>query len=146
MQEIIEFIMRHWWLFLALLLVMLALIKVEWDDAVGGDQAANLSPQQAVGLINHEQAVVVDMRPQEAYAAMRILAAISLTFPIAEPQLLVLKTYKAKPVILYGISDKEFSDAKLILNNQGINHVFYLRAGLAGWRAAGMPVEKMASI
>lgn len=141
MQEIIHFVMAHWLLFLALLAVLALLIKVEWDEGAAGLGPAMLSPQQVVTLINHEQAVVVDMRGEEEYAKGHVLAAISVPRVRLDNQIAVLKKYSAKPLIIYGISAKDFEAVKSTLANKGVQNIFYLVGGLSAWQAAGMPVE-----
>jgi len=141
-QDIIHFVTAHWLLFLALLAVLVALIKVEWDEGAAGLGPAMLSPQQAVTLINHEQAAVVDMRDEEEHAKGHVLAAISVPLARLDNQITVLKKYSAKPLIIYGISKKDFEAVKATLVNKGMQNVFYLVGSLETWQAAGMPVKK----
>ena len=141
MQDIIHFVTVHWLLFLALLAVLVALVKVEWDEGAAGLGPAMLSSQQAVTLINHEQAVVVDLRGEEDYAKGHVLAAISLPLAQLDKQMALLKKYPANPLILYGVSAKDFEATQSTLTSKGRENVFYLVGGLSAWQAAGMPVE-----
>ena len=142
MQEFIHFVMAHWLLFLALLAVLLVLIKLEWDEGAAGGGPMAVSPQQAVTLSNHEQAVVVDMRTAEEYTAGHILAAVSIPWQKFDSQLTVLKKYSTNPLIVYGISGKDFDVAKEKLASKGVQNVFCLLGGLGAWKEAGMPVER----
>lgn len=142
MQDIIHFVTLHWLLFLALLAVLVVLIKVEWEEGAAGLGPAMLSPQQAVTLINHEQALVVDMRSEEDYVKGHVLAAISVPLARLDHQIALLKKYQSKPLIIYGISAKEFEAVKSTLANKSLQNVFYLVNGLSAWQAAGMPVRE----
>jgi rhodanese-related sulfurtransferase len=143
MQEIIRFIMAHGLLFLILLVVLGAIIKLEWEESHkngGGRQA--VSPEQAVTLINHEQAVVVDMRSLEEYDQAHISAALSLPLDTLDSQLGSLKKYLNKPLIIYGISSKSFEEVTAKLKEKGAHNSFNLLGGLNAWKAAGMPISK----
>jgi rhodanese-related sulfurtransferase len=142
MQEIIRFATAHWPLFLALLAVLIVLIKVEWDEGAAGGGPTVLSPQQAVTLINHEQAVVVDMRNLPEYTAEHIAAAISMPLDKLDSQLQTLKQYSGKPLIVYGIAGRDFEAVKPKLEAKGFPNIFNLTGGLAAWKAAGMPVGR----
>lgn len=144
MKEIIHFIMAHSLLFLALFAVLATLIKVEWDEgATTGDIGREtVSPQQAVILINHEQAVVVDMRAQEEYAQGHVLGAVSVPLSKLDGQLAALKKCSSKPLIIYGVNQKAFDAVKIKLATKNVQNVFNLKGGLEAWRVASMPVEK----
>ena len=143
MQEIIRFIMAHSLLFLILLLVLIAIIKIEWDEshATGGGREA-VSPEQAVTLINHEHAVVIDMRSQEEYEQAHVSAALSVPLDKLDSELDALKKYSNKPLIIYGISSKSFEEVKAKLKAKGLQNSFNLVGGLNAWKAASMPISK----
>lgn len=142
MQDFIHFVMAHWLLFLLLLAVLVALLRLEWEEGAVGAGPMKVSPEQAVTLINHEQAVIVDMRAAEEYTKAHILAAISVPLAKLDAQLGSLKKYATKPIILYGLSAKHFVAVKESLAKKGLQNVFHLFGGLNAWRDAGMPLEK----
>ena len=68
--QLIEFVTNHWPLFLALV-VVLALLA--YNLAVGGK--GSVDPAGATDLINHRDAVVIDVRPAADYAKGHIIDA-----------------------------------------------------------------------
>lgn len=143
MHDMIHFVSAHSLLFLALFVVLVALIKIEWDDEAVGSFGTNaVSAQQAVVLMNHEQATLIDMRAQEEYARDHVVGAISVPFHSLDNQLNRLKQYSNHPLVIYGIHRKAFEVAKTTLAAKKIENVFYLTGGLPHWKASGMPTEE----
>jgi len=109
---------------------------------VGGGPA--VTAVQATQLINREDALVVDVREPAEYGAGHILGAKSA--PLARLEAgevpAELSKRKAKSIVLYCERGDRADKAVAALRKQGFEKVVALSGGIAGWRQAGLPVEK----
>ena len=74
MEHLGQFITNHWQLWLALVIILLLIFINEL--LTQKKRAKELSPADAVDMINHENAVVIDLRDAELYRAGHIINAI----------------------------------------------------------------------
>ncbi|MGB6976510.1 MAG: rhodanese-like domain-containing protein [Gammaproteobacteria bacterium] len=139
MEQFITFIMHHWPLSLAFLVVLILLILEESRGALLG--APRISPQEATRLLNHENAVVVDVREATAYDSGHILGAINVPQNKIENELPQLEKLKDKPIIVVCASGQESLKAANKLRKPGVK-VHVLAGGLNAWRNAGLPLVK----
>ncbi|QIK36816.1 rhodanese-like domain-containing protein [Caldichromatium japonicum] len=136
MSQFIEFVGNHWLLFLALILILGLLIRsfiVEGKGSVG--------PLQATDLINHRDAVVIDVRPAADYARGHILNAINLPMNGFANQLGTLSKYKGRPIIVNCRSGAQSSLACVQLRKAGFTEVYNLQGGILAWEASGLPLS-----
>ena len=139
MDRFFEFAGHHPALIAAALAAALAVIVYEsWLRA---RSAGGVTPQQLIQLMNRG-ALVLDIRPAEAYAAGHITGARQMP----SEQLLkagdTLKRYKAKPVVVYAEGRSLAPAAVRQLMEQGFTQVFSLEGGLEAWRAENLPLAK----
>ncbi|KTD20567.1 rhodanese-related sulfurtransferase [Legionella lansingensis] len=138
MGQLGQFIVNHWVLWLTLLIILI-LIFVNELLALK-KRAKELSPQAAVDLINHENAVVIDLRDVETFRSGHIIDSIRANTEDFEQQR--MEKYKTKPVILVcarGIHSAQLA-AKLKL--AGFTQPLVLSGGITAWQAAGLPIVK----
>ncbi len=139
MQDLTVFIQHHWSLSLAFAALVLAVLVLEFFRL--RKNAQQLTPVQATHLINHQAALVVDLRPGEQYAKGHIIDALSLPLAEFKEKSKKLEKMKTKPLIL--VCAKGFDSPKIAstLNQQGF-HVHILRGGIEGWSNADLPLIK----
>jgi rhodanese-related sulfurtransferase len=104
----------------------------------------SVTAAQATQLINREDALVVDVRDPGDYGAGHILGAKSVPLARVEAGEVpndVLKR-KQKSVIVYCERGDTASKAAAALRKLGFENVVSLAGGIAGWRQAGLPVQK----
>ncbi len=139
MQNILIFIQNHWMLFLAFLFVFLLVVIVEFIRAKRG--ALQITAHEAIRLMNHQNAVVVDVRSNDAFASGHIVNAVSIPLNDLENKLKKLDKYKSQPIILVCANGLESRTASNLLEKHQIKtHI--LANGLRGWREADMPLVK----
>jgi rhodanese-related sulfurtransferase len=101
-----------------------------------------VSPTQATHLINREDAVVIDVREANEFAAGHVLGAKNLPLArLVSPGADALKR-KDRPVIVYGDAGDRALKAAAALKKQGFARVLNLSGGIGAWQQAGLPVEK----
>ena len=139
MQDILSFIQNHWMLSIVLVIIFVALLVIEWIRNKQG--ARRISPQEATQLINHQDAVLVDLRPIDAFKTGHVLGAISIPFAELENKSKKLEKYKSKPIILVCAAGLQSARATTLLTNKGLSALI-LAGGIRGWRDAEMPLVK----
>ena len=102
---------------------------------VGIDRKAILRQAQ------HGEVIVIDVRPEEEFAAGHLPFARSL--PLAELKKRLKQLPKDKPVVAYcrGPFCLMAQDAVALLQKQGYR-AQHLEDGVAEWRARGLPIEQ----
>lgn len=140
MHEYIDFAMRHWYLFVALFVILGLLIGNELLRAMRG--VKGLSPNQVLQLINHEDAIVVDVRDIGEYKAGHLPHARHVPFKEIDQRLKELNKFKDKPLILYCATDTRASSAGARLKRAGFSAVHTLQGGLNAWQNANLPLSK----
>ena len=138
MGQIGQFITNHWTLWLALIIILLFIFINELISQK--KRAKELSPAAAVDKINHENAVVIDIRDAESFRAGHIINAIQ-----ASPDDLSQKKmekYKSKPVILVCAKGLQSPALATKLRTQGFEQPMVLAGGIAAWASANLPLVK----
>lgn len=134
-----KFILDNW----MLLCVALASGGMLVWPVLKGAGTAGLTPAAAVQLINREKAVVVDVCETEEFAAGHIVGARNIPLNQLEEKLAGAVKNKALPLILVCQSGARSGRAVLMARKLGYEQAQSLGGGLAAWKAASLPVEKV---
>ncbi len=140
MGHIGEFIVNHWVLTLSLVVIVALLVMDALKRKVLGFQ--DIKPQEAVRLINHEDAVPVDVREDGEYHEGHVLNAVHIPLGLMEGRLHELDAYKERPLIVYCRTGQRAAHAGVLLRKQGYERVYKLSGGILAWRGADLPVVK----
>jgi rhodanese-related sulfurtransferase len=139
MQDITLFIQQHGMLSLAFAIVLFLLMIVEF---IRLKQATNhISVAQVTSLINHHNAVVVDIRNTESFAKGHIVDAISLPLQDLGDKYKKLDKFKSQPIVLVCAAGVDSARAATSLTKNGFN-VLILKGGIKAWLTADMPIVK----
>lgn len=106
---------------------------------VGG---ARVNTLQATQMMNRENALVLDVREPEHYAAGHILGARNLPLAQLEQRAGEFDKYKSKPVIVICDTGSVSTRAVGLLKGRGFSNVVNLAGGFRAWLLGGLPVEK----
>jgi rhodanese-related sulfurtransferase len=136
-EQLLEFIVNHWVLVLTLVAILSALV---YSFTVGGK--GGVDPMAATELINHKDAVVVDVRPAADFAQGHIINAINLPMNGFANQIGTLQKHKDKPIIVNCRSGAQSSGACSQLRKQGFGEVYNLRGGILAWQNANLPLTR----
>jgi rhodanese-related sulfurtransferase len=137
MQQLIEFTMNHWVLVLSFVLVAALLIY----NLLQGNKGS-LDPSGATDLINHQDAVVVDVRPAADYQKGHIINAVNIPSNGFANQINSLNKYKDRPIIVSCRSGSQSQAACQQLRKAGFEKVFNLRGGVLAWQSASLPITR----
>lgn len=105
------------------------------------EHGTQVSPAQAVMLMNRQNAVVVDVRDAAEFAAERIEGARNIPAAELAKRSKELEKFKSRPVILACASGSRASKAVGTLRKEGFQQVYNLGGGLKAWKDAGQPVR-----
>jgi rhodanese-related sulfurtransferase len=142
MQRLFEFIGHHPFLAGGAILAAAALAGYEiWARL---QAFAALSAMQAVRLMN-QGALVLDLRPKQAFDAGHIGDARNVPAAELESQADSLKKWRDKTVITYDDSGMGGAGAARTLTKLGFTKVFNLEGGLNAWVRDNMPLTKTPS-
>ncbi|NQW83599.1 MAG: rhodanese-like domain-containing protein [Alcaligenaceae bacterium] len=99
---------------------------------------AAISSTQAVQMMNHQHAVLIDVRTTEAYNAGHVPQARSV--PLGDLEKRAGALPKNKPLIVICDVGRTAIGAATRLRAQGFTDVVTLEGGLKAWLTAGLPV------
>ena len=109
---------------------------------IQGAATAGLDPTGAVMLINREKGVVIDVCEPAEFAAGHVGGAKNIPLNQLEAKLTGAVKNKSLPLILVCQSGARSNRAVAIAKKLGYEQAQSLGGGLAGWRAANLPIEK----
>ena len=138
MQELIQVLIQNWAMSAGLLIVLTLILinEIQFIKKKGKE----LSPQEVVNLINHEDAVIVDIRDADTYKKGHIIDAINVrTDDLSQNK---IKQYKDKHVVLVCNRGIQAAQLALKLRQDGFSHLVVLAGGMTAWQQAQLPVSK----
>lgn len=139
MGQLVEFVNNHPYHALAVLASLFAVIFYELRLKSQG--LTNISTAAAVRLINNG-AMIVDVRPAEAFASGHIVNARNVTLGEIESNPGAIKKPKSKVLLAVCDTGSAAGRAANALRKAGFESVYSLKGGLAAWRADNLPIVK----
>jgi rhodanese-related sulfurtransferase len=109
----------------------------------GAIGVANISPTEAVVLMNRAKPLVLDVRNADEFASGHIQGAKNI--PIAElsTRIKEIEKFKDKPVLVHCQKGPRAKAACAILREAHFAQIHNLEGGLVNWIEAKMPVVKV---
>ena len=139
MEQLLEFAGNHALLVGAFLAVLTALLwNLETDP--GGKNAVD--PLGATAMINHEEAVVLDVRSMAEFKDGHIVNALNIPLNGLGNNLKQLDKYHGKPIVAVCRSGSRSGAACSLLRKHGFENVKNLRGGMMAWQSANLPVKR----
>lgn len=96
----------------------------------------------ALQLINHKQALVLDVREQSEYQAGHVLKAKLLPLGKLNERIGELEKYKDQPIVVVCRSGNRSAAACAMLSKQGFTQAYNLSGGIMAWQKGNLPLEK----
>ncbi len=138
-NEYVKFGLEHWELCLAFVMVLLFWIISEIQEMLGKH---GISAAHVVSLMNHDGAIVIDIRDAEHFKKGHILGALSYPEKHILEKLDELKKYHDKKVILV---DSNGQSSNRLVNKMivhGFKDIFFLKNGMHAWTHEKLPVKR----
>ncbi len=140
MEHLTHFVSNNWLLILAFFAIAGMLVFNLFGSRLRGYQA--IGPAEAVNLINHQDAVVVDVRDNNEYHDGHILNSIHIPQSALPKRLAELEKYKSRPIILGCRSGHRSGQACALLRKHGFENVYNLSGGIMAWQNAHLPLTR----
>ena len=134
------FFINNWFVF-AIALVSGGLLA--WPLLSRGAAAGGVSPAEAVGLINRERGVLIDVSEPAEYGAGHAGGAKNVPFGTLETTSDLPKN-KAVPLLLMCPTGARARRGVAILRKRGYEKASAVVGGVAAWREANLPIERSA--
>ncbi len=140
MGQFFEFIANHWILSSLFVLILFLLVMDTVRDKLLG--FGEVKADEAVRLMNREDAAVLDVREDGEFAEGHIINAIHIPLPLLESRITELQDHKDKPLLVYCRTGNRSAKAASELMKQGFSGVKKLSGGIIAWENAKLPVSK----
>jgi rhodanese-related sulfurtransferase len=139
LHQLSEFAVNHLLLVAAFIGILAMLAGNELRHHFG--KVRDVTPTEATRLINHENAVLVDIRNDKDYRDGHVVNAVHVT---AEKNEAVgkLEKYRDRPLIVCCRSGNQSLRLCAELSKKGFASVYNLKGGLHAWQQAGLPLCK----
>lgn len=136
MELFLQFVSLNWYWFG--LLSMLVGTLVFHENRKSGPAVSTV---EMTNLINRENAVVVDVRPEKEFKAGHIVDSLSIPFDKFPSRKSELEKHQDNPIVLVCKFGQQSGAAGKQLREAGYN-VQRLRGGITEWTASQLPLVK----
>ena len=140
LAELMAFAGRHPYLSLALGGLTVALIYNEIAGRLSGIR--RLGPAEVTALINHGNALLVDVRGASDFEKGHIAGSKNVQMTQFDPENKQLAPAKSLPVVMVCKVGQTASLAAKRLRKAGFTDVAVLEGGIQAWQAADLPLVK----
>jgi rhodanese-related sulfurtransferase len=96
----------------------------------------------AIQLINHQDALVLDVRDDSEYAAGHLPNSKHMPSEKIEERWIELQKFKEKPIVVIYSGGIRSNRASLVLKKNGFSQVVNLMGGIDAWKRASLPIVK----
>lgn len=97
---------------------------------------------EALQLINHKDAVIVDVREQNEFAGGHLLNAKLIPLGDLKARVGEIEKYRDQPVLVVCRSGNRSKIGAAQLKLRGFNQAYSLAGGVVAWQKAELPLEK----
>lgn len=96
----------------------------------------------ALQLINHKNALVLDVREENEYKLGHILNSTLIPLGQLGERIGELEKYKDRPVVVVCRTGNRSGTACAVLGKRGFSQAYNLAGGITAWQKANLPLEK----
>lgn len=140
MEHLPEFIANHPGLVSMFVAILALLLWNIFGSSLSG--VSKLGPPEVTRLMNHEKALLLDLRTAADFSSGHILNARNIPATELEDRQKELQKHKKNPVILCCSRDTDGIKAGRILKLAGYENIYSLKGGIEAWRNASLPITR----
>jgi len=96
----------------------------------------------ALQLINHKNALVLDVREESEYKLGHVLNSMLIPLGKLNERIGELEKFKERPIVVVCRSGHRSGSACVMLGKRGFTQAYNLAGGVTAWQKAKLPVEK----
>jgi rhodanese-related sulfurtransferase len=139
-MAVLQFLQNNIWMILiALTSGTMLLWSFVGNHLLGIKEVDHIAATQ---LINHKNALVLDVREESEYADGHVLNSKHIALGKLKQRIGELEKYRERPVIVICRSGQRSASACILLGKQGFAQVYNLSGGILAWQKASLPLEK----
>ena len=101
-----------------------------------------VKPAEALQLINHKNAFVLDVRDPNEYNGGHVLNSVLIPLGTLKARLDELEKYRDRPMVVVCRSGSRSGTACAILAKHGYAQAYNLAGGVLAWQRNNLPLEK----
>lgn len=132
-----DFFLKNLFIFVIIFFIIVLLFFLEFFYAKKFKYAIKVI--DVLNFVNHDKAIILDLRPVDVYKKCHILDSINLPFNSISSNLSLLKKYKNKKIILIGFNNSESLKAIDLFKKNSNCDLYFLDGGFNSWLKDGMP-------
>jgi len=140
MAQFAEFVSNHWVLFLELVIIVGVLLGTTVLAPLRGYKS--IGPADVTRLINHEDAVVLDVREGNEFHEGHIVNSIHVPLSALKTRVGELEKFSSRPVIVSCRSGHRSANACSTLRKRGFKNLYNMGGGILAWKNANLPLTK----
>jgi len=137
-DRILVFVKDEWPLFLALVVILAMIIRSYRLPAL----VPPLSVQEAIQLMNKDDALMLDVRANDEYQQGHIQNSMHIPLASLDARYNELEVYREHPIIVYCRAGNRSTQAGVILKKRGFSDIKQLKGGILDWQSANLPLSK----
>lgn len=137
MNQFIEFSINHWEMVAVFLVILVTVVYVESKSS-----AKSVNASTAVKMMNSEDAVILDIRPNKEFKTGHITDAINIPATKIKESLNTLEKHKDSPIIVVCKAGINSGSTAKDLKKEGFTQVYKLQGGVSDWQASSLPLVK----
>ncbi|MDO8845503.1 MAG: rhodanese-like domain-containing protein [Methylicorpusculum sp.] len=139
MERLIEFVLNHYLLSLALAVVTFLLIQDLFESFTNNFKS--LSPMLAIVKMNSQGATILDVREPAEFSKGHIEDAINIPAGKIEEQISQLSGSKSSPVIVVCQTGTRSVPACRTLTKAGFTDIYTITGGMQSWEDNKLPIK-----
>jgi rhodanese-related sulfurtransferase len=140
MDRLFEFATNNVILFVALAVVLVLIVVNEIKRFTRGFR--EVSPTETVQLINHENALLLDVRESNELASGTIAGSRHIAMSALKQRMGELAEFVERPVVIVCKTGARSLQACETLRKANFTNVACLKGGIEAWRNASLPIKK----
>jgi rhodanese-related sulfurtransferase len=134
------FIKSNIWLILIMLTSGVLLLWSFFGNRLRGIKEVDCTG--ALQMINHKEALVLDVRENQEYQSGHLLNAKQIPLGKLRERIGELERHRDKPIVVVCRSGQRSATACALLGRDGYAQVYNLAGGVMAWQKANLPLEK----
>ncbi|MDA8364210.1 MAG: rhodanese-like domain-containing protein [Gammaproteobacteria bacterium] len=135
-----QFVIQNWYLFLALAVVLVLLVAAPLNQALRGIKSVPVN--QAIRMVNHESAVIVDVREPDEFRSGHIPDSINIPLSTLRTRLSELEKFRSRPLVISCRTSQRSAKAAMMLQKHKFQSVHILAGGILAWQNENLPTQK----
>lgn len=96
----------------------------------------------ALQLINHKNALILDVREEDEFKSGHILNAKLIPLLKLKDRLGELEKYREQAIVVVCRSGSRSATAAALLGNRGFQQAYNLAGGMMAWQKSDLPIER----